>query len=254
VYSTRIKSFVIQPYYSPSMPKSMRRGRRGAGRRSAPLKLGLPKAFKAKPIGSMTFGWQLALAAASSGSDAALAFAYDDIMWAIGILQTAVTAGNPTLLTPFCSVRVKSVEMWEFNGLPISLTWSQVGSAGVYVPGPDSTVSDTGSSAVPSHVKLVPSKNSLQSNWFSTNSSGNMVIATFNDKLGSSGTPNNQIRLLIRFHIDYVLNDASAFSNTYISGTSQTITGVGLMYWRCVTTSSNTWYPEAFPGVSTYIA
>jgi len=238
------------------MPRRHRkpRGRRRGSRASAKVSLGLPKAFRAKPVGSMTFGWQLALPAASTGSDAAFAIAYDDIMWAIGILQAAVVAGNPIVLSPFCSIKVKSVEMWEFNGLPISLTWSQVASAGVYVPGPDQTSSDTGSSAVPSHVKLVPKAGSLQSNWYSTNSASNMFIATFNDKLGTTGTPVNQIRLLLRVHVDYVLNDASAFSNSYTSAIAQTVSGVGLMYWRCIVTSGNTWYPEAFPGVATYIA
>lgn len=199
----------------------------------------------------MTFGWQLALpASVTSGT---FALSYDDLMWGVGICTSTIVAGNAIMSSPFASMKLKAAHLWEENGLPISLTFSATANAGVFVPGPDCTVTDTGSAAIASHVKLVPKRGSIQDNWFATNSTGNLLIVSLNGKLGTSGSGTVTPRLLLRVSVDYVLNDSNAFTNTYTTGVANTLTG-GLIYWRALTLSSNTWYPESYPGVGSYIA
>lgn len=244
-------TFLVALYYTLVRHKMPRhratkrsRGRgRGRGR--------LPPMFRSKPANSITFGWQLALPASVTSGSFALDF--NDLMFAVAMPTTSPVAQTATMTPIFQAVKLKSLDVWEENGLPISLTWGANQSAGFYVPGPDATVTDTGSAGIASHVKLVPKKGSIQENWYASNSTQALAILTLNGKLGTSGSGSVTPRLLLRAHIDYVLNDANAFTAT-ITTTSVNTLFVASIYWRCLVTSSNTWYPEGYPGIATYLA
>jgi len=234
-----------------SSNRSKRSGRRGRPRIDSQKRaFGLPPAIAIKPINSMSFGYQLQLPA--SNTQAVLAFSYDDVTYGVGIPIASVTGAVATMNSIFASWRLKSVELWEFSGLPVSLTWSQADNAGVFIPGPDQTVTDSGSNTMPSHCKLVTKPGDIQHNWVSTASTANMVLVGLLNKFGTSGTTPITPRLLIRFHIDYVLNDENVGLGTYTTLTANTVE-VGQLYWRNPVTSSNTWYNEG-TGIAQYIA
>jgi len=214
-----------------------------------------PKSFQGKPIQQMTVGWRLNLPSLSEGASVAqtLALKARDIMYCVALATNSPSGSAGTLGSLFASLRIKRFEAWEFNGNPITLSWGAVAQAGPFSSGPDVSLTDTGSSAIPSHLVLRPLKGSLQSGWLqSLDNSNNIVLLTVNPASGNNtGTYN--VSLLLRMTFDYVLNDGSAFTSSSITTNSTSNTfHTGDIVWRNLVGNSNTYVSEVSPGVATY--
>jgi len=215
----------------------------------AKSKLGLPPSYRGKPIGTMTVGWQLGLTTQASGT---FSINVNDVMFSVACADQNYSAATATMSSAFAGVRIRKFEVWEKNGLPTSLTFAASDIAGIFSSGPDKTVTDDGSSAYPSHCKLVVKPGSMLDKWFAAASTTNLAIVAVNNS-NPSGSSIKSILLVIRVTFDYVLNDASAFAATYTTTSVNTVTG-GLIYWLNPSFSSNQAFSELYPGTATYNA
>jgi len=203
----------------------------------------------------LTLGWRGLLSSSGSGgaSSQTIAFTYEDIFYAIGIANASYTTASSTLTSPFSSVRVKEIEVWELNGNSVSLTLAQSQIATTFVSGADRTVSDIGTSAYPSYVSIVPKVGSISANWFSGANNTNLFIV--NDMIDIINlTGHSALNLAVRVHINYTLNDADASTQVYTTAGTNTVVA-GLMYWRSINfATSNHLVPDPFPSIGTYNA
>jgi hypothetical protein len=214
-----------------------------------------PRKYNGKPVQRMTVGWRQLLPALAEGSSVAqtLALKARDIMYCVAIATNSPSGSAGTLGSLFASLHIRKIEAWEFSGNPITLTWGAVAQAGPFTSGPDVTLTDTGSAAVPSHLMMKPKKGSLQDGWLQSNdNSNNIAILTTNPSSGNNtGTYTSNV--LLRMSFDYVLNDGSAFTSSSIT-TSSTANAfhTGDVVWRHLVGGGNTYYSELAPGVATY--
>jgi len=231
------------------MPKSRKSHKGGRKRSSRSSSASIPRMFSAKKPTSMILGWQLSLPAGSL-SDFSFAITLQDVMFAVAICSASVT-GNAVMNSLFSAVRLRKVEMWELDGNPISLSWSAGVIATPFVPGPDLSKADTGTTLRPSHVWLTPRRGSLVADWFQSNSSSINLVAGSVVLTEGTGSASPASRLVVRVSIDYTLNDAFAYATTYTTAASQTLVG-GLMYWRNLVLSGNGTKCEVDKAIATY--
>jgi hypothetical protein len=206
-----------------------------------------------KPIQAMTLGWRGFFPAQSSGGNDSqtITFEYQDLYFSVAAPVANYTAATGTFVSPFASVRVKKVEVWELNGNPISLTFSQSQVATTFTSGADMTVTDVGTAVVPSYVSFVPRLGTIAANWFSGSTTTNMFI--INDQIDSiNATGSNAMNLAIRVHINYTLNDADASPVTYTSTAANTVQAAKL-YWRQIAFNGNVLKVDAQPSIATYL-
>jgi len=225
----------------PRMKRSARQDQR----------ISYPPPYRAKPLQSMTVGWQYSFPTGTSSGGLTAAVDYADLMFAVAAAGGTVAAATATMHSLFQSVRIRRVEAWGLNGVPITISWSSGPSAGIYVPGPDSTVTDSGTSVRPSHVVLKPQKGSIQDNWYQFNSTAsNLCVLTINN-LAANAAAGSAVLVILRCKFDFVLNDALAYSTAFSTSNVNTVTG-GLLYWRILVTSGNNWFPESSPALGQY--
>jgi hypothetical protein len=153
------------------------------------------------------------------------------------------------MTSAFSSLRIKKIEMWEFAGNPISLTWSASQASGPFLPGPDQTVTNKGSVAEPSHCVLVPKKGAIFDNWFFSVATTNVFISNINTEQGGGDAG---LDALIRVSLLVTLNDANAITSQYTTTGSNTLTA-GLIYWRNIASGSSYWISENYPSIATYL-
>jgi len=211
-----------------------------------------PAPYPQKPVQRITLGF-LNNQNANAGSQT-YAVGFDDIMYAIAVATGTNTSVPCSFVPLWTAVRIRKIELWELGGRSISLTWSQATATGPWVNGPDATKADSGSLTSPSYVTLKPRASDMAGKWFSTASTGNLFVMGLSTA-PSAGSGTTAVRMFLRVHIDYVLNDAFAFPTTITTAGSNT-TLAGNIYWRIMNLGSGTvlFFPEAGTQVSTYVS
>lgn len=204
--------------------------------------LARPVQYRTKPITRMVFGWT-----ATGSTSQTLTIQTRDLLAAVASPNAQYTAAVATMIPAFSMCRLRKAEAWELNGNSITISPTNTSVAGGYCTGPDEVVTDTGTTAIPSHVEWSPKRGSFADMWFSNIGGASTNIVTF-----TANKIVNNVDWLVRCHCDVVLADANDGNGALTTSAANTVLG-GRLYFRILVSGLN-FLPEGSPEVATYFA